>query len=154
MKKCLRFTALGLLLAFVAGQFVRSPRNVGLAEGPQSIVKLHQVPAGVRNILQRACYDCHSNNTAYPWYAAVQPVGWWLNRHVTGAKAELNFSEFAAYSTKRAVRKLTNVADEVRERHMPLKSYRWMHGEAKLTEADIALVSGWAVDFADELESR
>lgn len=154
MRKVLRISGLGLLLAFAAGQFVRSPRNVGLAEGLPSIVTLHPVPAGVRNILQRACYDCHSNNTAYPWYTAVQPVGWWLNRHVTEAKSELNFSEFATYSTKRAVRKLNHVADEVRERHMPLKSYLWLHGEAKLTAADIALLTTWAEDLADELESR
>ncbi len=154
MRKVLRISGLGLLLALVAGQFVRSPRNVGLAEGLPSIVTLHPVPAGVRTILQRACYDCHSNNTAYPWYATVQPVGWWLNRHVTGAKAELNFSEFAAYSPKRAVRKLNHVADEVRERNMPLKSYLWLHGEAKLTEADIALVAGWAEGLAAEIESR
>jgi hypothetical protein len=154
MKKALRFTGLGLLLTLIAVQFVRSPRNTGVAEGPSSIVAVHPVPADVHRILTRACYDCHSNSTKYPWYAAVQPAGWWLNRHVTQGRAELNFSEFAAYSRKRAVRKLNQMADEVRERHMPLKSYRLLHGEAKLTDADIALVSNWAEDLANAIESR
>ena len=154
MRKILRISGLGLLLALVAVQFIRSPRNAGVAEGPSSIVAIHQVPADVRRLLTRACYDCHSNSTKYPWYAAVQPAGWWLNRHVTQGRAELNFSEFAAYSRKRAVRKLNHVAEEVRERHMPLKSYLLLHGEAKLTDADIALVSNWAEDLANAIESR
>lgn len=154
MRKILRISGLSLLLALVAVQFVRSPRNAGVAEGPSSIVAIHPVPADVRRILARSCYDCHSNSTKYPWYAAVQPAGWCLNRHVTAGRGELNFSEFAAYSRKRAVRKLNHVADEVRERHMPLKSYLLMHGEAKLTDADIALVSNWAEDLANGIEAR
>jgi|CXWL01.1.fsa_nt_gi hypothetical protein len=154
MSKIVRISGFGLLLTLIAVQFVRSPRNTGVAEGPSSIVATHQVPAEVRGILSRACYDCHSNSTKYPWYAAVQPAGWWLNRHVTQGRAELNLSEFAAYSRKRAVRKLNQMADEVRERHMPLKSYRLLHGEAKLTDADIALVSNWAEDLANAIESR
>lgn len=154
MRKILRISGLGLLLALGAVQFVRSPRNAGLAEGPSSIVAIHQVPADVRRILSRSCYDCHSNSTKYPWYAAVQPAGWWLNWHVNEGKRELNFSEFAVYSGKRAVRKLNHVADEVRERHMPLKSYLLLHREAKLTDADIALVSNWAEDLANGIESR
>jgi hypothetical protein len=154
MRKALRFTVLGLLGAFVVAQFFRSPRNAGVSEGPPSIVKQHPVPAGVQRILRRACYDCHSNQTAYPWYASVQPVAWWLNKHVTEGKAELNFSDFAAYDAKRAVRKLQAMADEVHERHMPLKSYLLMHREAKLTDADVVLVTTWAEDLADEIESR
>jgi hypothetical protein len=153
-KKALRFTALGLLLLLIGAQFYRSPRNVGVAEGPQSIVAQHQVPAAVQKILRRSCYDCHSNNTAYPWYGSVQPVAWWLNQHVSEGKAELNFSAFADYDTKRAVRKLQAVADEVLDRHMPLKSYLWMHREAKLTDADVALLTQWAEDLAGEIESN
>lgn len=154
MKKVLRFTALGLLLLFIGAQFYRPPRNAGVTEGPPSIIARHKVPADVQNILRRSCYDCHSNNTAYPWYASVQPVAWWLNQHVTEGKAELNFSEFARYDAKRAVRKLQATADELLDRHMPLKSYLWMHRDAKLTDADVALVSQWAEDLADEIESN
>jgi hypothetical protein len=154
MKKVLRVTGLGLMLALVAMQFYRSPRNTGATEGAESIISREKVPAEVQKILQRACYDCHSNNTAYPWYATVQPVAWWLNEHVTHGKSELNFSDFSRYENKRAVRKLQSLADEVRERKMPLPSYLLMHGEAKLTDADIALVTTWAEDLADEIESR
>jgi hypothetical protein len=154
MKKALRFAGFGLLLAVIAAQFIRSPRNAGIAEGPESIVVREKVPADVRQVLARACYDCHSNHTKYPWYAAVQPVAWWLNSHVAEGKTDLNLSEFAAYDAKRAVRKLQAVADEVHERHMPLKSYLLLHAEAKLTDAEVALVTTWAEDLAEEIESR
>jgi hypothetical protein len=154
MKKALRFTGLGFLLAFGAVQFVPTPRNTGVAEGPKSLAAREKLPGEVRTMLQRACYDCHSDNTKYPWYAAVQPVAWWLNQHVTDGKAEVDFSDFARYDTKRTVRKLRAVADEVHDRHMPLKSYLLMHGEAKLTDADVALLAKWAENLADDIESR
>lgn len=154
VKKILRVTGIGLLLVLGALQFYRSPRNLGATEGPESIVAREQVPANVRQILARACYDCHSDNTRYPWYAAVQPVAWWLNDHVTEGKSELNFSAFAAYNAKRAVRKLQEVSDEVSERKMPLKSYLLAHPEAKLTDADVAVLTTWAEDLADEIGSR
>ena len=154
MKRTVQLFGVGLLVVLIALQFVPLPRNAGPAEGPSSLVAAQPVPAEVQAILRRACYDCHSNHTNYPWYAAVQPVGWWLNDHVAEGKGELNFSEFATYSTKRVVRKLRSTADEVRERHMPLKSYLLMHGEAKLTDADVTLLATWAEDLADEIESR
>lgn len=153
MKKALRYTGLGLLVLLAAAQLYRSPRNGGEAEGPQSIVALHPVPADVQKILRRSCYDCHSNRTAYPWYGSVQPVAWWLNEHVSEGKAELNFSAFGDYDAKRAVRKLQATADEVLDRHMPLRSYLWMHREAKLTDAEVTRLTQWAEDLADEIES-
>lgn len=154
MKKPLRILGIGLLVAFAAAQFVRTPRNTGTAEGPESLVAKEKVPADVQGILRRACYDCHSDNTAYPWYANIQPVAWWMGRHVAEGREELNLSRFSEYNAKRAVRKLRAMADEVEERHMPLKSYILMHRGAKLTDAEIALVVDWAETLADDVESR
>jgi uncharacterized membrane protein len=154
MKKVVRPIVLGLAVGLIGLQFYRSPRNEGVAEGPSSIVAQHAVPAPVKEILQRACYDCHSNHTVYPWYASVQPVAWWLNQHVEEGKAELNLSDFTRYDGKRAVRKLQAVADEVREHSMPLKSYLWVHREARLTDAERTLVTNWAEDLADELGGK
>jgi hypothetical protein len=154
MKKALRLTVFALAGGLLGMQFVRSPRNEGEPEGPASIVRQHAVPVPVKQILQRACYDCHSNRTVYPWYTSIQPVGWWMNKHVTEAKADLNFSEFAAYDTKRAVRRLQSVADEVHDRSMPLKSYLLMHRGARLTDAEVALVTQWAEDLADRLPDQ
>lgn len=153
-KKVWRMTGLALVGGLIGVQFVRSPRNEGVAEGPASIVLQQAVPAPVKNILERACYDCHSNRTSYPWYASIQPIAWWLSQHVTEGKTELNFSEFGRYDAKRAVRKLQSAADEVREHGMPLKSYLLMHPEARLTDTERTLVANWAEDLADELGGK
>ena len=154
MKKAFRLVAVGFAVALAGLQFYRSPRNEGVAEGPASLVAQQNVPAPVRQILQRSCYDCHSNHTVYPWYASVQPVAWWLNRHVEDGKGEINFSDFSRYDTKRAVRKLQATADEVREHSMPLKSYLLIHRDARLTDAERATVANWAEDLADELGAK
>jgi hypothetical protein len=154
MKKALRLTALGLAGGLLGMQFVRSPRNDGAPDGPSSIGAQEAVPAPVKQILERACYDCHSNRTVYPWYASVQPVAWWLNKHIAEGKGELNFSEFSAYDVKRAIHKLESVSDQVHDREMPLKSYLLMHREARLTDAERALVESWADELADRLGEK
>jgi hypothetical protein len=142
---------LGLLVGLVAIQFIRPARNVSTGLGPEDISAKHPVPAPVQGLLQRACYDCHSNNTHYPWYAEVQPLGWWLTKHVNDGKRHLDFSAFGTYTPKRAGKKLAEIADEVEHREMPLKSYTWMHPEARLTAAEIKLLVDWVEALKDEI---
>lgn len=151
MKKFLRRAvpvALGLLVLI---QFWRPARNEATTRGPDDINVKHPVPADVQALLQRACYDCHSNHTNYPWYANVQPVGWWLTSHVNDGKRHLDFSAFGAYSPKRAAAKLAEIADEVEQHAMPLPSYTWMHPEARLTPAEIKRLTDWAEALHDEI---
>ena len=142
------------MAGLAAIQLVRPARNAGVAEGPRSLTMVHAVPDDVRSTLRRACYDCHSDSTRYPWYANVQPVGWWLQHHVNEGKRELNLSTFAAYPASRAVRKLHAIADEVSDRRMPLRSYLLIHGEARLTDAEARRLADWADELGDEIESR
>lgn len=130
----------------LAAQAYRPMSNDGVAVGPNHISAKAPVPAEVEAILKRACYDCHSNATTYPWYANVQPLGWWLEWHVRDGKKHLNFSEFASYTARRATRKLEEVAEEVREHNMPLPSYLLTHPEARLSDADVKLLSDWATE--------
>ena len=142
---------LGLVVLLAAAQFVRPQKNLAAATGPNDINVRHPVPVGVQTVLQRACYDCHSNHTNYPWYAGVQPVGWWLNQHVNAGRRHLNFSEFGTYPAKRAAKKMEQVADEVEQHTMPLKSYTWMHAGARLTPAEIKLLADWAESVQKEI---
>ncbi len=104
---------LALAVLLLVLQAVRPAKNLGEAEGPDSVVKRHAVPAEVRAVLQKACYDCHSDRTVYPWYAEIQPVGWWLASHVDDGKRHLNFSRFARYDAQRAAHKLDEIVDTV-----------------------------------------
>src|SRR4051812_27395965 len=88
---------IAFVLVFIIIQFFRPEKNKAGKTEPNNLMARYNVPAEVKEILKTSCYDCHSNTTAYPWYAEVQPIGWWLNNHVKEGKRELNFSEFTSY---------------------------------------------------------
>jgi uncharacterized membrane protein len=134
---------LGLLVLFIAIQFIRQSKNLGASPGPADLFAQHQAPDDVKQLVQTACYDCHSNTTRYPWYAEVQPVGWFLADHIKEGKRHLNFSGFGQLPPKRAARKLEQCADEVSEGGMPLASYRLVHADARLTDAQRKLLVAW-----------
>jgi hypothetical protein len=144
---------LGCALLFVAIQFARPQKNLSTAPAGQDDLATHYAaPPEVRRILETACYDCHSDRTRYPWYAEVQPVGWFLASHVRDGKRELNFSEFAAYTTHTQAKKLEALSDRVEGRDMPLKSYTWIHRDAILTDGQITTLSDWAAALKDKIE--
>lgn len=148
---------LGLAVVFLALQFFRSEKNLSAATpfaGQQDITVQYVPSPEVRQILAESCYDCHSNHTRYPWYAEVQPVSWWLASHVHQGKRELNFSEFGAYSTKRQMKKLESLCDEVRDHTMPLKSYTFIHRGARLTEAQANALCQWAEAAQDRIAEK
>ena len=96
------------LIIFIGIQFFRPAKNSGETESENEIYGT----AEIRDVLKASCYDCHSSNTNYPWYTAIQPVGWWLNHHVDEGKEELNFSEYESYSLKRKLRKLKEIKED------------------------------------------
>jgi hypothetical protein len=140
----LKKIVLALFIALIVIQFFHPKKNISAGPFPQHIEAVYSVPADVKAVLVKACYDCHSDNTTYPWYSRVQPVSWWLANHVNEGKGELNFSQFGAYSAKKQKHKLEEVTEMVKEGEMPLNSYTWMHGDAKLTDAEKTLLTSWA----------
>ncbi len=145
---------LGLVVFFLALQAIRPAKNLSTVApftGKDDITVLFPTPPEVRQLLAASCYDCHSNSTHYPWYAEVQPVGWWLASHVNEARRELNFAEFGQYTRKRQIKKLESVVDEVREGGMPLKSYTFIHRNAQLSAAQIDALCRWAEATGDKI---
>lgn len=143
-----------LLIVFIVIQFFRPKKNI--AEGPQpnNIASVYPVPDHVKGILAKACYDCHSNNTKYPWYNNIQPVAWWLADHVDEGKRELNFDEFASYSLRKQYKKLEEVNGQVKEGEMPLKSYTLIHTDAKLTEDEKRTLAEWVESTRSTMEAK
>jgi hypothetical protein len=105
-------------------------------------------------ILDKACNDCHSNNTKYPWYSNFQPVAWWLDHHVDEGKGEINFDEFLTYPAKKARHKMEEVNEMVKEGEMPLNSYTWVHKDAVLTQAEKLVLAEWAVATMKTIETE
>ncbi len=143
-----------LLLAFIVIQFFRPVKNQAKGISNNDISKLYAVPEEVNTILKTSCYDCHSNNTVYPWYAEIQPAAWWLTNHVNEGKDELNFSEFAAYRIGRQYKKLDKLNKEIEEGEMPLDSYLWIHKNAKLSKQQKLTLTTWANSIRDSIKSN
>ncbi len=155
MKKFFKRFFLVLLIALIVIQFFQPEKNTASGDTlmKADITMAHSLPADVQQTLKKACYDCHSNNTVYPWYSNIQPVGWWLADHINEGKKELNFSEFAGYNLRRQYRKLEEIKGEIEEEKMPLASYTRMHKEAKLTDTEKDAVAKWVTALRDSMEA-
>ena len=147
----LRKILLGLLIAFVFIQFIQPVRNLSNEISSGDITKAINVPDSVKGVLRTACYDCHSNNTYYPWYSRVQPFGWLLAKHIRDGKAELNFDEFGAYSLRRRISKMNGIKNSVEDGTMPLRPYKLFHSNARLSTNEKALIIDWATRIEDSL---
>ena len=142
--------ALALAAGFLVIQFFPGPaKSNPPTDSSRAFAAVMKPPQPVNDIINRACLDCHSNETKWPWYADVAPVSWPIRYHVIEGRKHLNFSEwlkpgetsFTSWSD------LEDICKSVREKTMPLPYYDWMHPEAKLSAADREAVCTW-VDTA------
>ncbi len=151
--KILKKVLIVLLVLFVAAQAFRPAKN-NSNDTSKDISKSYVVPENVKAILAKACNDCHSNNTKYPWYAEIQPVAWWLNDHIKDGKKHLNFNEFDGYRIARQYKKLEECMDEVKDGEMPMSSYTIIHKEAKLTDDEKQALFTWCEIVRDSIKAR
>ena len=100
-------------------------------------------PPAIEAILKRSCYDCHSNETRWPWYGYVAPLSWWLEREVAFGRKQLNFSEWGSYYATTKIRKLQWIDRTLNEENMPPWSYRILHPDAALNRTDLLLLQQW-----------
>jgi len=98
--------------------------------------------------LEKYCYDCHSNNTVYPWYSEVAPISLWIDGHVEEGKEHFNVSDWATWSLKKKDHKIDELIEEVEEGHMPEDSYTWMHGSLSELEKEQLIAWGKKVRIA------
>ncbi len=155
MKRFFKILFYTLLIALLLIQFYPKPtKNVSASINSNDITLAHNVPPDVQNVLKTSCYDCHSNNTSYPWYAKIQPFALWLENHIEEGKDELNFSEFGSYSIRRKFKKLEEISKQVKEDEMPLSSYTVIHRNAKLDENKKLLLANWVIALRDSMKAN
>jgi len=145
---------IAIVIILLAMQFIRPDRNMASQASSSEISGVLSVPDTVKVILQNACYDCHSNNTRYPWYVNIQPAGWWMAGHISDAKGDLNFSEFGGYEQRKQISKLEGIAAVIEEDIMPLRSYKMMNKSARLSLNEKSLVIDWARKSADSISTK
>jgi hypothetical protein len=129
--------AIGALGLFAAMQLVRCERS-----NPAVTADVH-APDAVKSVLRKSCYDCHSNETVWPWYSHVAPVSWLLHRDVTEGRRHLNFSEWENYPAEKRAKKAKEIGEQVEEGEMPLWFYTPLHKGSKLTDGDKQVLKAW-----------
>jgi hypothetical protein len=141
--------AVGIVLIII--QFIQPAHNTSVQILATDISKTVSISDSVKTLLKITCYDCHSNNTTYPWYSNIQPMGWLMAYHIKQAKSQLNFSEFSTYSQRRQLSKLDGIANSIKDDIMPLKSYKMIHKNAQLSAKEKVLLINWAQQSIDSI---
>lgn len=154
MRKSAKWVLGAVLLMVVAAQFVRPDRSSVPVEPGQAIARQLEVPADVLHLLERACSDCHTQATQWPWYSNVAPVSWFVARHVDRGRRHLDLDRWALYGDYDAQKLLDQIAEEVLEERMPLPSYLTMHTEARLLASERRRIAAWARAERDEILAR
>jgi hypothetical protein len=137
--------------ALVIIQFIRPEKNLGELDTETDFILVSQIPDTLASILLNSCYDCHSNNTRYPWYSELAPISWYLNGHVTEGKAHLNFSSWGSMDKVQKITQIDQICEEISSGAMPLKSYLLIHRSSRLQDEEIMAICDWAETEANEI---
>ena len=151
--KIIKKILIGLLVVLIVMQAFRPAKNIS-GDKTKDISVSYVIPEDVKAILAKACNDCHSNSTRYPWYAEIQPTAWWLSNHINDGKRHLNFNEFDGYRIARQYKRLEDCIEEIKQGDMPLSSYTLIHKDAILTDAEKQTLFNWCEIVRDSIKAK
>lgn len=151
MKKVLQYLAIGFLVALTVIQFIPAHLPANNSDLSNDMVQTENTPDDVKLILNKACYDCHSNQTVYPWYSKIAPVSWLVAKDTREGRDELNFSEWAELKKRKKIKYLNEMAEEVEEKKMPMKIYTVIHKDAILTDEEISTLISWTKSQSEKI---
>ncbi len=152
MKRNLVRIAIGLIGIFIVAQLFRPELSNPPSDPSSSIRHYTGIPPEVVNKIESACFDCHSNETRWPWYSYITPVNYLIASDVNTGRRHVNFSDWNKYNPGKLKSVLDNIYDQVYNREMPLSQYKWMRSKAKLTDADVKMICDWASGEEDRLD--
>ena len=132
-----------LLISLLLIQFFPTINNESNEVPTTDIIQSRAIPSQVATLVRNACYDCHSNNTQYPWYDHIQPFSWIIESDIIEGKRVLNFNEFETYDVKHQKKKLRKARQLIQKNKMPLTSYKIMHAEGRLSADEKKLIIDW-----------
>jgi hypothetical protein len=151
MKSRVKWILGALLVGAVVMQFITPVRLDSPKLSARDLLVTNAPPKEISTLLHRACYDCHSDETKWPWYGHVAPVSWWLISHVNDGRQRLNFSDWPHDDPERAAKKWSRVSEAVSSGDMPLASYARIHAAARLTKDERDRLVNWADAEAERL---
>ena len=142
-RRIVKLILMAIALALIVIQFIPVDRSVPASDAKSDFLAGIEGSESAKALVKNACYDCHSYDSKYPWYAYVAPVSLWLQDHINEGREHLNFSEWANYTVEKRDHKLEEMVEMVHEGEMPLNSYLIAHPEARLTDAERQELTGW-----------
>lgn len=134
---------LGLILVFAILQIFQIDKIEHQPADENDLFAVETANDELKLLVQKACYNCHSNQIDYPWYASVAPISWWIQDHIEHGREHLNFSDWKQYPADKKAHKAEEVDEEVEEGEMPLESYTFIHQESNLSEEERTLIINW-----------
>jgi hypothetical protein len=154
MKKIWIIIIGAVILLFIVIQLFPPEKNDKLLNPQNDIVFVIEMPASVKKKIVDACYDCHSNKTAYPIYNRIAPVSWIMANHIRNGKEHLNFSEWATFDKKKQIKLLSDICDEITNGEMPIKSYVFMHSRAVINPKELGEICNWTEKASEQIMSK
>jgi len=142
---------IAVIVIIVIIQFIFTGKPEVIENNPDDLLTTAKVPDHINNILRTSCYDCHSNETRYPWYSHVAPVSWLIISDIREGRDHLNFSDWNHLNKMQQAKFLGDIIDEVSHDEMPLKPYTMMHTNARLTKENRKEIVDWANAYGDSL---
>lgn len=143
---------IGLIILFIILQFIPVvDKPEVIKNNPNDLMNVATVPENIKSILKTSCYNCHSNETKYPWYSNIAPASWFLFDHIKEGREHLNFSDWGSLSKKKRLHKLDETIEMIEENEMPLPSYTLIHSEANLDKNQKEALISWAEEMMEEV---
>jgi len=146
-----KFIWLIIILLIVIIQLIPNQKPEVILSNENDLIYNNKLPESVENILRTSCYDCHSNESKYPWYSYIAPVSWLVVRDIKVGREELNFSEWESQSRMDKAKNIDKIIDEVSDEQMPMSIYTLIHSDAKLKAEDRQQLVDWADNYAESL---
>jgi len=151
MKKVFKIALFVVVIAIIILQVIPNDLPENSESYSSDLIEIENPPEEVKIILKKACYDCHSNHTVYPWYSYLAPVSWLVAKDVEEGREELNLSEWGDQNKRRKIKILNEMAEEIEEGKMPLKVYTVTHRDAILTDEEIEAITSWTESVTDKI---
>ena len=142
---------LGLFVLFILIQFIPNQLPKVTLNNKNDLLTNNELPIEIENQIRTSCYDCHSNETIYPWYSYVAPISFLVRRDTEVGRKELNFSDWETLNKRKKAKYLTNFIEEIEEGEMPFPPYLITHNNAKLTDKKKQALIDWANSYAESL---
>lgn len=151
MRKAIKWIGIAVIVVFLGMQAVQPERTNPPVDESKTIFAHVNVPPEVKTILERSCFDCHSNQTKWPWYSYIAPSSWLVAGDVKEGRSHLNLSQWGDYNDLKQIARLDQICQELLDDKMPIKPYRLMHPNAALSKAEVDLMCDWVETERDRL---